>query len=156
MLDCGLAARYKLVRSGIIELQVSHLFFTHHHSDHDAYYASFLLTRFDMYIGKDSTLKVYRPPPAESLTEKLIGENQGAYWHNFVASANHPISLWAYRDRGGRLPRPIPEVTVKDIHPGKMISGPDWTIEYARVEHGQPYLDSLVCRVNTNNGTIVF
>ena len=156
MFDCGPAATYKLIKSGISPLDVSHLFFTHHHSDHDADYACFLLSRFDMSIGKEPNLKVYGPPPTQALTEKLIGEKEGAYWHDFVARTNHPLSLWAYQNRGGTLPRKIPQVHAKDIEPNELITGPDWTIECSRVEHVQPYLDSLAYRVNTDNGSIVF
>lgn len=156
MFDCGPAATYKLIKSGISPLDVSHLFFTHHHSDHDADYACFLLSRFDMSIGNEPNLKVYGPPPTQLLTEKLIGEKEGAYWHDFVARTNHPLSLWAYQNRGGNLPRKIPKVHAKDIQPKELITGPDWTIECSRVEHVQPYLDSLAYRVNTEKGSIVF
>ena len=156
MFDCGPAATYKLIKSGISPLDVSHLFFTHHHSDHDADYACFLLSRFDMSIGKEPNLKVYGPPPTRTLTEKLIGEKEGAYWHDFVARTNHPLSLWAYQNRGGNLPRKIPKVHATDIEPGESINEPDWTIECSRVEHVQPYLDSLAYRVNTDKGSIVF
>ena len=119
------------------------MFFTHHHSDHDADYSCFLLTRFDQSIGKEKELNVYGPPPTQELTNKLIGENDGAYWHDFVARTNHPLSLWAYQERGGKLPRPVPKVNSYNINPGKVTSGKDWEIRSARVEHVQPYLDSL-------------
>ena len=124
MFDCGPAATYKLVKSGISPLQISHLFFTHHHSDHDADYACFLLTRFDMSIGQEPNLRVYGPTPTKTLTKRLIGEDDGAYWHDFVARTNHPLSLWAYQNRGGNLPRKIPKVYAKDIRSGEKITGP--------------------------------
>ena len=52
-------------------LDISNLFFTHHHFDHDADYAFFLLTRFDQSIGKEKELNVYGPPPTQELTNKL-------------------------------------------------------------------------------------
>ena len=156
MFDCGPAATYKLIKSKISPLDISNLFFTHHHSDHDADYACFLLTRFDQSIGKEKELNVYGPPPTKELTEKLIGENDGAYWHDFVARTNHPLSLWAYQERGGKLPRPIPKVNSYNIKPGIVSSGKDWEITSARVEHVQPYLDSLAYRVDYSEGSIVF
>ena len=156
MFDCGPAATYKLVQAGISPLDVSDLFFTHHHSDHNSDYACLLLSRFDMSIGNESPLKVYGPPPTVSLTEKLIAEDQGAYWHDIVARTNHPLSLWAYQQRGGVLPRAVPVVDSKDISPGVVLSNDDVVIEAARVEHVQPYLDSLAYRVNYNQGSIVF
>ena len=114
MFDCGPAATYKLVQAGISPLDVSDLFFTHHHSDHDSDYACLLLSRFDMSIGNESPLKVYGPP------------------------------------------RAVPVVDSKDISPGVVLSNDDVVIEAARVEHVQPYLDSLAYRVNYNQGSIVF
>ena len=156
MFDCGPAATYKLIKSKISPLDISNLFFTHHHSDHDADYACFLLTRFDQSIGKEKELNVYGPPPTKELTDKLIGENDGAYWHDFVARTNHPLSLWAYQERGGKLPRRIPKVNSYNIKPGIVSSGKDWEITSARVEHVQPYLDSLAYRVDYSEGSIVF
>ena len=156
MFDCGPAATYKLIKSKINPLDISNLFFTHHHSDHDADYACFLLTRFDQSIGKEKELNVYGPPPTQELTNKLIGENDGAYWHDLVARTNHPLSLWAYQERGGKLPRPIPKVNSYNINPGKVTSGNDWEIRSTRVEHVQPYLDSLAYRVDYSEGSIVF
>ena len=74
MFDCGFAATYKLAQAGFMATQVDNLFFTHHHSDHDADYPSFLLTRFDMSIGKENQLNVYGPTLTEQLTERLLGE----------------------------------------------------------------------------------
>ena len=110
----------------------------------------------DLTPDKEKELNVYGPPPTKELTEKLIGENDGAYWHDFVARTNHPLSLWAYQERGGKLPRRIPIVNSYNIKPGIVSSGKDWEITSARVEHVQPYLDSLAYRVNTEKGSIVF
>ena len=156
MFDCGPATTHKLVKAGLWPTDIDYIFFTHHHSDHDADYACFLLTRFDQSIGKEKELNVYGPPPTKELTDKLIGENDGAYWHDFVARTNHPLSLWAYQERGGKLPRRIPIVNSYNIKPGIVSSGKDWEITSARVEHVQPYLDSLAYRVDYSEGSIVF
>ena len=156
MFDCGPAATYKLYRAGHQVTQVDHLFFTHHHSDHDADYPCFLLTRFDMSIGKENELRVYGPPPTERLTERLLGEDVGAYWHDIVARTSHPLSLWAHQERGGTLPRRPPVIHAKDVGPGTVATGDHWEITAARVEHVQPYLDSLAYRIDSDEGSIVF
>ena len=156
MFDCGPAATYKLTKAGISPLEVTNMFFTHHHSDHDADYACFLLMRFDQSIGKEKILNVYGPPPTEQLTKRLVGEDIGAYWHDYIARTNHPLSLWAYQDRGGELPRQIPQINSNDIDPGFVLNGENWKITCKRVEHVQPYLDSLAYRVEHKNQTIVF
>ena len=156
MFDCGFAATYKMYRVGIKATEVDHLFFTHHHSDHDADYPSFLLARFDMSIGKENEVRVYGPTLTEQLTERIIGEDVGAYWHDIVARTNHPLSLGAYRSRGGVLPRRVPRVHAKDVVPGPVARGRDWEVRAARVEHVQPYLDSLAYRIDSPEGSIVF
>ena len=118
MFDCGPATTYKLYKFGLKATQVDRLFFTHHHSDHDADYPPFLLTRFDMSIGKENELLVYGPRLTEQLTERLIGEDVGAFWHDIVARTNHPLSLFAHQERGGSLPRKPPAVLPRDIGPG--------------------------------------
>ena len=156
MFDCGYAATYKLHQAGFSSTQIDRLFFTHHHSDHDADYPSFLLTRFDMSIGKESELKVYGPKLTEQLTERLMGKDTGAFWHDIVARTQHPLSIGAYVERGGIPPRPVPKIHAKDISPGTIASGKNWEITAARVEHVQPYLDSLAYRLDSTEGSIVF
>jgi ribonuclease Z len=156
MFDCGFAATYKLAKAGFMATQVDNLFFTHHHSDHDADYPSFLLTRFDMSIGKENELNVYGPTLTEQLTERLLGEGVGAFWHDIVARTNHPLSLGAYVERGGKLPRRAPKINARDIGPGTIATGKNWEITAAPVEHVQPYLDSLAYRIDSDEGSIVF
>jgi ribonuclease BN (tRNA processing enzyme) len=50
MFDCGPAATHKLVKAGLFPTPVDHLFFTHHHFDHDVDYPAFLLARGDQSI----------------------------------------------------------------------------------------------------------
>ena len=156
MFDCGPATTYKLYKAGFKATQVDHLFFTHHHSDHDADYPTFLLTRFDMSIGKENELRVYGPTLTEQLTERLLGEGVGAFWHDIVARINHPLSLGAHQARGGTLPRRPPVIHSTDVGPGTVATGKHWEITVARVEHVQPYLDSLAYRVDSDEGSIVF
>lgn len=156
MFDCGPATTYKLYKAGFEATQVSKLFFTHHHSDHDADYPTFLLTRFDMSVGQENELEVFGPTLTEQLTYRLLGEDIGAYWHDIVARTSHPLSLWAHQNRGGELPRKPPVIHAQDIGPGKITSGKHWEVTATRVEHVQPYLDSLAYRVDTDDGSIVF
>ena len=156
MFDCGPAATYKMYAAGFKATEVDHLFFTHHHSDHDADYPCFLLSRFDMSIGKENELNVYGPTLTERLTERVLGEDVGAYWHDIVARTNHPLSLEAYVHRGGKLPRRPPKINARDIKPGIVATGKTWEITAARVEHVQPYLDSLAYRIDSDEGSIVF
>ncbi len=156
MVDCGPATTYKMVRAGLWPTEIDYLFFTHHHLDHDVDYPCFLLCRWDQSIGKEETLQVFGPTLTETLTHRLLDENDGAFAHDWNARVNHPASQQVYMNRGGVLPRRPPEVHAKDIGPGLVHSSTDWEMTAAPADHVQPYLDSLAYRLDTPEGGIVF
>lgn len=156
MFDCGPAATHKLAKMGLEPTDISHLFFTHHHFDHDVDYPCFLLTRWDQTFDWDNGLTVLGPPLTEQLTHRLIDEDDGAFAADWKA---RQASTGTYRNRGGTVfPRPKPEVDVRDLDPegGPVIDGDGWSVTSARAEHVQPYLDSLAYRVESDEGTVVF
>jgi len=156
MFDCGPASTYKLMKMGISPTQIDHLFFTHHHFDHDVDYPCFLLTRWDTGAGQENRLCVYGPALTEQLTERILDERVGAFAHDWIARINHPLSLAAYTGRGGVLPRKPPSLDVQDIGVGKVAAGSSWEVKSAHAEHVQPYLDSLAYRVDSSEGSFVF
>ena len=157
MVDCGPATTHKLVKVGLFPTQIDHLFFTHHHFDHDIDYPCFLLCRWDQSIGKENTLCVYGPPPTERLTHGIMDEKTGVFAHDWYARVHFPISQNVYVNRGGTLPRRPPVVYAKDIGAGPVIATDSWKITAASAVHVQPYLDSLAYRVDTASGiSIVF
>jgi ribonuclease Z len=154
MFDCGPAATHKLVKAGLFPTQIDHLFFTHHHFDHDADYPCFLLCRWDQSIGVEQRLNVFGPNPTEKLTEDLIGDN-GAFAHDWKARINWPTSLEVYRNRGGKLPRNPPVVNARDIEADWIYETEEWTLRSGLAEHAQPWLDSLAYRLSTEDADIV-
>ena len=156
MVDCGPAATHKLVKAGLWPTDVSHLFFTHHHFDHDVDYPCFLLTRWDQSIGNERELEVFGPAPTELLTHRLMDESEGAFAHDWIARINAPISHDVFVQRGGSLPRKPPHVNAKDIGVGKVYSGKDWEVTACVAPHVQPWLDSLAYRVDSSEGSVVF
>lgn len=156
MLDCGPAATHKLVKYGLWPTNINHLFFTHHHFDHDIDYPCFLLCRWDQSTGKEDILKVYGPKLTEQITKGILDKEEGLFAHDWIARVNHPLSQRIHVNRGGTLPRKPPYVQAKDVGPGKVHSGKDWEVTAASAEHVQPYLDSLAYRFETPNGSIVF
>ncbi len=155
MFDCGPAATYKLVKAGIFPTQVDYLFFTHHHFDHDVDYPCFLLCRWDQSVGKENTLQVFGPTLTETITERILGEH-GAFVHDWKARVNHPLSQRVHVNRGGTLPRKPPHVLAKDVGPGVVHRGREWTVRAAPAEHVQPWLDSLAYRLDSADGSVVF
>lgn len=154
MFDCGPAATHKLVKSGLFPTNVDHLFFTHHHFDHDADYPCFLLCRWDQSIGQEEVLKVRGPALTEKITEGIIGED-GLFAHDWKARVNAPVSQKVFENRGGTLPRPAPVVDAKDIDEGDVFETDKWIVRSAYAQHVQPFLDSLAYRIETEGGDVV-
>ena len=156
MLDCGPAATHKLVKAGLWPTDINHLFFTHHHFDHDIDYPCFLLCRWDQSTGNEKPLKVFGPKLTEKITHGILDRDDGIFAHDWIARINHPLSQKVHLNRGGTLPRKPPSVHAKDIGPGKVYSTNEWEVVAATAEHVQPYLDSLAYRFETPGGSIVF
>ena len=155
MVDCGPATTHKLVKAGLWPTDIDHLFFTHHHFDHDIDYPCFLLCRWDQSIGKENRLQVYGPDLTEKITEGILGED-GVFAHDWKARVNHPVSQQVYVNRGGVLPRKPPDVLAQDVGPGRVCSAADWEMSAAPAEHVQPWLDSLAYRLDSPEGSVVF
>jgi ribonuclease Z len=156
MFDCGPAATHKLVKAGLWPTQIDYLFFSHHHFDHDVDYPCFLLCRWDQSVGKENQLQVYGPTLTETITERILGEEIGAFAHDWKARINNAGSQRVYVNRGGTLPRKPPSVAVRDIGPGPVHSGKEWKVTAAVAEHAQPWLDCLAYRLDSSEGSIVF
>lgn len=156
MFDCGPAATHKLVKAGLWPTQIGDLFFTHHHFDHNADYACFLLCRWDQSSGREQEpLSVWGPPPTQWITERLVGE-EGAFRDDWRARVGAPVSQSTHANRGGVLPRPKPVYDVHDVGPGKVTEGEGWAVTAAPAHHVEPWLTSLAYRVDTPQGSIVF
>ena len=155
MVDCGPATTLKMVRMGIRPGEVGHVFFTHHHFDHNVDFPCFALTRWDQSKGIEPPLQVYGPPPTREFVELLLGE-RGAFFPDWNARIKHPTSQELHRRRSGVLPRPAPAIEAHDVEPGSIAAGETWAATAARVHHVNPWLESLAYRFDTDEGSIVF
>jgi ribonuclease BN (tRNA processing enzyme) len=154
MFDCGPAATYKMVGCGIAPTEIGHLFFTHHHYDHNADTPCFLLCRWDHERPGVPRLKIYGPAPTAAITAKLIGP-EGAFADDWRARIGHPASRAVYAARGGRLPRPAPRFDVADIAAGATIDTRRCRVTAGHAAHLQPLLACLCYRVEWDGGTLV-
>ncbi len=155
MFDCGPAATHKLAKAGILPTRIEHLFFTHHHFDHNADYPCFLLSRWDQSTHETPRLQVWGPPPTVVITEKLIGPD-GAFTEDLTARKNAPASQTVYLNRGGSLPRPEPRVEARSSKPGPVHHNGRWSVRSALGRHMEPYLTLLAYRVDCVDFSIVF
>ena len=155
MVDCGPATTYKMARMGIPPGRVRHLFFTHHHFDHNADFPCFALTRWDQSNGTGPPLEVCGPPPTRAFVERLVGRD-GAFFGDWNSRVNHPASQEVHRQRGGALPRPALAIEVKDVGAGRIADCGSWVATAARVHHVEPWLESLAYRFETDQGSVLF
>jgi ribonuclease Z len=155
MFDCGPAATHKLVKAGLAPTQIDHVFFTHHHFDHDIDYPCFVLCRWDQSIGEENDLRVYGPTLTERITREIVGED-GMFSHDWKARVGHPLSQTVFVNRGGTLPRRPPTVRATDIEAGWSHASDNWLVRTGHAQHVQPFLDSVAYRLETPDGSIVF
>jgi len=154
MFDCGPATTHKLAKSGLKTTDINHLFFTHHHYDHNADYPCFLLCRWDHEKEGIPLLKVYGPSQTEQITQKLIGPD-GAFADDWRARVEHPASQQVYAARGGKIPRPKPTFDVRDIEAGEHFKIGTAVVSVSQATHLQPILKSLAYRVDWEGQSIV-
>jgi ribonuclease Z len=155
LLDCGPATTHKIAKAGRSPAEISALFFTHHHFDHNADYPCFVLTRWDQDI-EQRPLRVFGPPPTEALTRTLFAAPDGAYVCDWNARVEHPVSQRVFANRGGKAPRTAPQIDAVDIDATFVWEEDGFSVRAAETAHVQPYLDSLAFRIESDNESIVF
>lgn len=155
LVDCGPAVTQKLAYAGYAPGDISTLFFTHHHFDHNADYATLAISRWDQGADLIPDLKVLGPWPTQEVTERLFGE-KGAFAFDIAARMNQPPSQMVHVQRGGSLPRRPPAFDLTLLDPESVVETSDWVARMDVVEHAQPYLDSLAYRFDWPTGSIVF
>lgn len=155
IIDCGPGTTYKMARMNIAPTQISYLFITHHHFDHNADFVSFALSRWDQLRGEEPPLRVYGPPPTRKFVEMLLGED-GAFFPDWCSRMKHPASLEVHRLRGESLPRRPPVVEAEDIGDGAVVESESWKVIVRSVHHVEPRLVSLSYRFETGERSVVF
>ncbi len=150
MIDCGPSATQKMVKIGLSPIQIDQLFFTHHHFDHNADYACFLLTRWCHLERSEQLLQVWGPAYTEQITDLLIGP-QGAFSIDWKAR----LAEWSTRqdDYSRRGP---PAVEAHDIKPGLILEKRGWRVTAAQAKHQEPEIISMAYRVDTEAGSVAF
>lgn len=74
VIDCGDGVARQLVMAGISLSSLSHLFITHHHSDHNADYGNLLLLSWAANLSKP--VQAYGPPPLARMTQLFLEMNE--------------------------------------------------------------------------------
>ncbi|MXZ82005.1 MAG: MBL fold metallo-hydrolase [Gammaproteobacteria bacterium] len=152
LLDCGGGVVDRLIQSDRMPSDVTHVFFTHLHSDHMMDYARLVHAAWD---EAGTCPEVWGPEPIGEITERLFGK-KGVFAADLVARTEFPGSQEVWLGRGGSLPRPWPNPKVTEIAPGFAFSTGNWSLTTCFVPHVQPYLVSLAIRIEANGKSVVY
>lgn len=149
LFDCGPGSYRRILESGYLVTEITHVVFSHFHYDHCADFAAIALARWDHLSGTGPELQVYGPRHVLTFVDKLFGQD-GAFAPDQDARTLHDASLGYFRVRGGGETRARIAPAVTELSPGDEIKTRNWTLRTAEVPHAQPYLLCLGFRVDTD------
>ncbi|WP_171179610.1 MBL fold metallo-hydrolase [Ruegeria sp. HKCCD8929] len=152
LLDCGGGVFDNLVRSGRVPSDITHLFFTHLHTDHMMDYARLVHAAWDEGAPP---LKVWGPKPIARQTELLFGKD-GVLSPDLIARTELAPSQQVWVARGGTLPRAWPAPEVTEVSPGFTFEGDGWVLESCEVPHAQPAFDCMAFSVKSQGKKFVY
>lgn len=118
LIDCGPGTVRRLLEQGISPGRVDHLFFTHHHIDHNADFYHFVITNWTRGSG---ALQIHGPNP---WTESLLQSLYEIYEEDI-----------RYRDHVGYSAEPIRNLTVDPITPSSVVDTDRFRVSTCAVDH---------------------
>ena len=152
LFDCGGGVFDNLVRSGRLPSDITHLFFSHLHTDHMMDYARLVHAAWDEGAPP---LKVWGPEPIARITEGYFGRD-GVLSADLYARTELKPSQQVWLARGGTLPRPWPAPEVVEIKPGFSFEGNGWRLNSCEVPHAQPAFDCMAFSVESDGRKFVY
>ncbi len=152
LFDCGGGVVDNLLRSGRRPSDITHLVFSHLHSDHMMDYARLVHAAWD---EGGAPLKVFGPAPIARITEGYFGPD-GVLSHDLRARTELLPSQEVWKARGGTVPRPWPAPEVTEITPGYSHREIGWTLSSCEVPHAQPVLDCMAFAVESGGRKFVY
>lgn len=152
LFDCGGGVFENLLRAGRRPSDVTHIVFSHLHSDHMMDYARLVHAAWD---EGGAPIRVFGPAPIAAITDGYFGPD-GVLSHDLRARTELKPSQDVWVARGGTLPRPWPAPVVTEIAPGDDITGDGWVIRSAEALHAQPILTCMGFRVEADDKVFVY
>ncbi|MEL6241882.1 MAG: MBL fold metallo-hydrolase [Pseudomonadota bacterium] len=152
LFDCGGGVFDNLLRVGLRPADITHIVFSHLHSDHMMDYARLIHAAWD---EGGRRIKVYGPAPIAEITTGFFGPD-GVLSHDLRARTELGPSQQVWLDRGGTLPRAWPAPEIAEFVPGDMIAGNGWQIRSCSVPHAQPYLTCIAFALSSGGKKFVY
>lgn len=152
LFDCGGGVFDNLLRAGRRPSEITHIVFSHLHSDHMMDYARLIHAAWDE--GGDP-VTVVGPAPIAAITEGYFGPG-GVLAHDLRARTEHPASQAVWTARGGSLPRAWPSPVVHEIDAGASFQGSAWRLTSCEVPHVQPFMQCMGFALESQGKTFVY
>jgi len=152
LFDCGGGVFDNLLRSGRKPSDITHIFFSHLHSDHMMDYARLVHAAWD---EGGAPIRVFGPAPITAITHGYFGPD-GVLSHDLRARTELLPSQEVWVARGGTLPRPWPAPVVTEISPGFEHAESGWRLKSCEVPHAQPALSCMAFSVTSQDRKFVY
>lgn len=158
LLDCGGGVFDRLLQASHHPCDITHLFFSHLHSDHMMDYGRLIHAAWDEAADENGRppVHVFGPSPIRTINERLFGK-EGVFASDLSARTEHNASQEVWAARGGSLPRAWPSPRITEIEPGYSYESPNgWKLTSCRVPHAQPQLECLAFRIDYEEKSFVY
>lgn len=155
LIDHGPGAFQRLMQAGKRALDVTHVFLSHLHFDHCADLIRLFHHRWDASGDATPPMRIYGPSGTQEFIDRVFGA-EGAFSRDLASRTKHPLSIGAYRERGGTPPRPWPDTRVTELSGAGTVEFDGWRIVRCEVPHFQPYLESFAYRVEAGSKSFVY
>lgn len=152
LIDCGGGVFGRLLDYGLLPSQLTHLIFSHLHSDHMIDYPRLIHAIWD---ANKILPKIYGPEPLNLINEKIFG-SEGMLSFDLTARTKLQASQEVWIARGGKIPRPWPKPIIKEINNNWIYKIGNLKIQSCSVPHAEPFLNCLGFRFDFNDKSFVF
>ena len=88
------------MQAGKRALDVTHVFLSHLHFDHCADLIRLFHHRWDASGDATPPMRIYGPSGTQEFIDRVFGA-EGAFSRDLASRTKHPLSIGAYRERGG-------------------------------------------------------
>lgn len=140
LFDCGRGVTSRIMEAGLSPTDIQHVFFTHHHFDHNSEFPYFLLATWVM--GRKKPLRIFGPEGTRKLHDLILDEIYADDIHSRLTLPGRTTDS---------LRAEIAEVSSQDV----IINTGPWLVKAAFTEHIPPYIKSLAYRVESQGKSVV-
>ena len=144
LFDCGRQVTTRLLQAGIDPIRIRHLFFTHHHFDHNSEYPYFLFVTWTMKMQKGVREKLH-----------VYGPKGTREFHRIIAEDLYPNDIASRLT----LPNRTKEGLDAEIHEvqteGLLTDSGSWRVESVFTDHIKPHIESLAYGIEAEGRKIV-